>query len=65
MDLGLGLAQLSPDERRALVRRWCRGYLVERLLERQPWWQVPFVERQLRVIECRFLAAMNGEFNID
>ena len=59
MDLGLGLAQLTPDERRAVRAAFNWRHAVQRFLERadellELWWGVDFELRQSRVRQIRY-----------
>ena len=46
------------EEKRKRDARWRWGFLLDRYLERPPWFFVPFIDKQIRVIECRLLAAL-------
>ena len=45
-------------EKRKRDARWRWGFLLDRYLERPPWFFVPFIDKQIRVIECRLLATL-------
>ena len=66
MDLGVGLAQMTPDERRALISDYNWKHLVERCLQRsldmvEVFWNQRRADIQILLIEYRMIIALDNE----
>ena len=66
MDLGVGLAQMTPGERRALISNYNWKHLVERCLQRsldmvEVFWNQRRADIQILLIEYRMIIALDNE----